>query len=231
MLMKNIFCCGILLIVFNICAQDGKYQIGCFYSSGYSCRLLQDDFNFGFSTGAEISKELRKKMKIVVGLYYSKANFYEEKYNKYLYSEDIMGYGYKYLNTKVSRQTEFIETPVLWNQIVINKPKFNFYFTIGLYPSFFIKSNNQASFQYNGEVKNAEFYYLNTGDSSFFENKINTYHKTNVLLTSLFGFSFDYRISERFNICIRPEIRSKINFRYEETIKSIGVNFGMKYTM
>lgn len=236
MLMKKVFCCSVLFIIFNVNAQDrknetkeSKFQIGYFYSMDYSCRELFDDFNNGFSTGLEFSREI-KKNRIGIGLYFSQAKFYEEIGIMLPYGGDT-GPSFMDLYVKVTQKKEFIETPFIWNHVLINKSKFNFYFTIGIYPSFYIKSKNQAYFWYDGEERDVDFYYSRTGDSSFFDNKINTYHKIPIVLTTLFGLGFDYKIKDNFSICIRPEIKSKISFRYEETIKNIGLNFGVRYCL
>jgi hypothetical protein len=244
--MKHIFLLFLVVVCFEVVSQDSikkplKYQIGVSYSADYSYisgikNPYEDDFTFfngknGFSIGLNFNKKLKNNLSVNVGLLYSQSSFYQKyRYEHYFYSiSSSMKLLLEDLTLSFYQNINYIEAPIKLRYVFRTKQKFNFLFNFGIYPSFYMKSENRIESNLSNFNEDENDFALKTGNTDYLKENINVHHNTPVLLSYNVGVGFEYKLIRNYSMVIQTELRKKINFEYKERITNIGLSIGLMY--
>lgn len=222
--MKRLMTISILIISVNVSAQIQKLeeksassQLGYYYSPDYSRGSFKGS-SYGYATGLNFSKRIKEKYSIDIGLLFSSRGDYIDNLifgNSINQSTGIVD---TIFSLKVKRQ--FIEMPFKFKYFFLQKNKINIYLTAGLSLNYYLGAREvwDSDPRSNSRISGNEFANRNLPAKT-------------IVLSNITGFGLDYKLNEKWNFAIQPELRYYFMTENTSNIYAVGLNCGISHNL
>ncbi|HIA37481.1 MAG TPA: hypothetical protein EYM84_03620 [Flavobacteriales bacterium] len=223
--MKRLMIFAMVIISVNVLAQvqemeekAASSQLGYFYSPDYSHGSFKG--SYGYATGFNFSKRIKEKYSIDIGLLFSSRG----DYTGYLTLGNSINQSMGVVDTSFysKNKHQFIEMPIKLKYFFLQKNKIDVYLTAGASLNYYLRTRTVWDFDPRSESRVA---------GNEFTNK--NFPAKTIVLSSLTGLGIVYKLNEKWNFTIQPELRyyfmTEKTYPIGSNIYAVGLNCGISH--